>query len=102
MSLAAEGTSGNRLDGKVAIVTGAGRGIGRAEAMLLAQHGCRVVVNDLGSSVDGTGRDASAAASVVEEISGLGGTAVAHTGDIGDPDDVNDLLGLALSAFGRA
>ena len=66
------------LDGRVAIVTGAGRGIGREEALLLAQNGAKVVVNDLGGSFDGTGSDSSPAQHVVDEIKAAGGEAVAN------------------------
>ena len=68
------------LDGKVAIVTGAARGLGREEALELARQGARVVVNDLGVSSDGTGQDTKAADAVVEEIRSAGGEAVAHFG----------------------
>ncbi len=66
------------FDGKVAIVTGAGRGIGRAEALLLASEGAAVVVNDLGGSSQGTGSDAGPAQQVVDEIEAAGGRAVAN------------------------
>ena len=66
------------VEGRVAIVTGAGRGIGREHALSLARHGAKVVVNDLGGTVDGTGGDASPAQEVVEEIKGMGGEAVAN------------------------
>jgi NAD(P)-dependent dehydrogenase (short-subunit alcohol dehydrogenase family) len=71
-------TSQLRFDGKVAIVTGAGAGLGRAYALLLAQRGAKVVVNDLGVSVKGEGSNSNAADLVVEEIKKLGGTAVAN------------------------
>ena len=71
-------TSQLRFDGKVAIVTGAGAGLGRAYALLLAQRGAKVVVNDLGVSVKGEGSNSNAADIVVEEIKKLGGTAVAN------------------------
>ena len=66
------------LDGRVAIVTGAGRGIGREHALSLASQGAKVVVNDLGGNVDGSGGDLSPAEQVVEEIKGMGGEAVAN------------------------
>ncbi len=66
------------LDGKVAIVTGAGRGIGREEALLMAKHGAKIVVNDLGAHFDGTGADAGPAQHVVDEIKATGGEAVAN------------------------
>ena len=66
-------------EGRVAIVTGAGRGIGREHALMLAEHGAKVVVNDLGGSRDGTGGDAGPAQDVVDEIAAAGGEAVAHS-----------------------
>ena len=69
------------LDGKVAVVTGAGRGLGRAEAVELAMHGASVVVNDLGLSRDGIGSDTEPADSTVAEIIAQGGNATAHFGD---------------------
>jgi NAD(P)-dependent dehydrogenase (short-subunit alcohol dehydrogenase family) len=89
------------LDGKVAVITGAGRGIGRGEALLFAQEGARVVVNDLGGEWDGTGADQRAAAQVVEEIRAAGGDAVAHFEDISEPAGANSLVDLALQAWGR-
>lgn len=89
------------LDGKVAVVTGAGRGIGRGEALLLAAEGARVVVNDLGGEWDGTGRDDRPATEVVEEIRAAGGEAVAHYDDISEPDGADGALGLALETWGR-
>ena len=71
-------------DGRVAVVTGAGRGIGREHALLLAAEGASVVVNDLGGSMDGTGDDAGPAQQVVDEIVAAGGQAVANTDDISD------------------
>ena len=71
-----------RLAGKVAIVTGAGRGIGRGEAMLLAQQGAKVVVNDLGGAPTGEGADTSVAQIVADEISAMGGEAVANTDSV--------------------
>lgn len=88
------------LDGKVAIVTGGGRGVGRAEALLLAKHGASVIVNDLGSTTDGAGADSSAAESVVEEIRSKGGTASANTGDVADWDDGKALVEQAISEYG--
>ena len=70
------------FEGRVAIVTGAGRGIGRAHALLLAERGARVVVNDLGGSIEGVGADAGPATAVVDEIVDAGGTAIADVSDV--------------------
>ena len=70
------------LEGHVALVTGGGRGIGRAHALFMAGRGARVVVSDIGVGLDGTGRDPSVADSVVDEIVGAGGQAVVDTNDI--------------------
>jgi len=74
----------NLVEGRVAVVTGAGRGIGREHALMLASHGAKVVVNDLGGATDGSGTDASPAEQVVEEIKAMGGEAVANY-DSGTP-----------------
>ena len=71
-------------EGRVAIVTGAGRGIGREYALMLAEHGAKVVVNDLGGEADGTGADASPAQQVVDEIKAMGGEAAANGADASD------------------
>lgn len=89
------------LDGKVAVVTGGGRGIGRGEALLLAAEGARVVVNDVGGEWDGTGRDPRPAAEVVEEIRAAGGEAEAHFDDISEPDGAGGLVRLAIDTWGR-
>lgn len=89
------------LSGKVAIVTGAGRGIGRSHALMLAARGAAVVVNDLGGGITGSGSDAGPAAAVVEEIRGAGGVAVADTTDIADWDGSKALIDLALATHGR-
>ncbi|HWW43828.1 MAG TPA: SDR family NAD(P)-dependent oxidoreductase [Acidimicrobiia bacterium] len=89
------------FDGKVAIVTGAGRGIGRAEATLLASEGAKVVVNDLGGAPTGVGRDASPAAQVVEEITASGGEAVANADDISTWAGAEALVAQAVGTFGR-
>ncbi len=88
------------LDGKVAIVTGGARGLGRVEALQLAREGARVVVNDLGVGADGTGRDEAAAHAVVEEIRGFGGEAVAHFGDVADWNDAQALIRTSIERFG--
>ncbi len=88
------------LDGKVAIVTGAARGLGREEALALAKLGARVVVNDLGTRGDGSGRDEEPARAVVEEIRKLGGEAVPHFGDVAVWDDAKAMIGLAVERFG--
>jgi NAD(P)-dependent dehydrogenase (short-subunit alcohol dehydrogenase family) len=89
------------LDDKVAVVTGAGRGIGRGEALLLAREGAKVVVNDVGGEWDGTGQDARPASEVVEEISAAGGEAIGHYDDISEPDGARGVLQLALDTWGR-
>src|SRR2546430_4515794 len=88
------------LEGKVALVTGAGHGIGRGHALELAKHGASVVVNDLGTSVrgEGSGRDAE---QVVEIIEKRGGTAIADFGDVGDPDDADAMVARGVQEFGR-
>jgi NAD(P)-dependent dehydrogenase (short-subunit alcohol dehydrogenase family) len=89
------------LDGKVAIVTGSGNGVGRGEAVLLADHGAQVVVNDLGGSVSGEGADKRAADDVVDVIKGRGGEAVASYDDVSDFNGAKDIIGTAIDAFGR-
>src|ERR1700726_4235302 len=93
-------TSVGVLDGKVAIVTGAGRGIGRAEALLLASEGAAVVVNDLGAATDGAGSDASAAQQVVDEITKTGGQAVADYGSVMRWGDAEAMVQRAVDTFG--
>ena len=90
-----------RLDGRVAIVTGAGRGIGRSAATLLASEGASVVVNDLGSAVDGSGHDSGPAYDVVAEIAEAGGKAVANGADISVFAAAESLVQTAIEEFGR-
>jgi 3-oxoacyl-[acyl-carrier protein] reductase len=94
-------TRGTSLDGKVAIVTGAGTGLGRAYARHLAAAGASVVVNDLGVPVMGGPGDEKPGQAVAAEIQEAGGKAVAHYGDVGDWDDVSALIATAIDAFGR-
>jgi len=89
------------LDGRVAIVTGAGRGIGRSTALLLASEGASVVVNDLGGAMDGTGKDTGPAQQVVDEIASAGGKAVASGADVSDHAAAEGLIKNAISEFGR-
>ena len=88
-------------EGRVAIVTGAGRGIGREHALMLASEGAQVVVNDLGGSPDGTGADRGPAEEVVAEIRGAGGEAVANGSDVTSFDDAGRMVAEAVEAFGR-
>jgi NAD(P)-dependent dehydrogenase (short-subunit alcohol dehydrogenase family) len=89
------------LDGRVAIITGAGRGLGREHALLFAAEGARVVVNDLGGNIDGTGADRAPAQVVVDEILALGGEAVANVDDVADWEGGQRLVNTAVEAFGR-
>ena len=93
-------TAVGALDGKVAIVTGAGRGIGRGEALLLASEGAKVVVNDLGVGGDGAGNDASPAQQVVDEIKAAGGEAIANYDDVTDWSAAKRLIDQAVESFG--
>jgi NAD(P)-dependent dehydrogenase (short-subunit alcohol dehydrogenase family) len=87
--------------GRVAVVTGAGRGIGRGHALELARQGAHVVVNDLGASVGGEGADTGPAQAVVDEIEALGGVAVANTDDVADWEGAKHLVDQAVEVFGR-
>jgi NAD(P)-dependent dehydrogenase (short-subunit alcohol dehydrogenase family) len=89
------------LDGKVAVVTGAGRGIGREEALLLARQGAKVVINDLGGHFDGTGQSRSPAEEVVKEIRGFGGEAVANFESVSDFKSSKRILECAIDNFGK-
>ena len=90
-----------KLEGKTAIITGAGRGIGREVALLYAKEGAKVIVNDLGVSVDGEGKDNSPASQVVNEIKAMGGEAIANFGDVSDMDQAEDLVRTALNEWGK-
>ena len=89
------------LDGKVALVTGAGGGLGRAHALLLAQEGASVVVNDLGGSRDGTGAGTSMADEVVNEIKAAGGNAVANYGSVTSREEAEAMVQAAVDNFGK-
>ena len=88
------------LDGRVAIITGAGRGIGREHALLFAAEGAKVIVNDLGGAVDGSGDDRSPAQQVVDEITTAGGEAIANADDITDWEGGKRLIDSAIEAYG--
>ncbi|MFT4773076.1 MAG: NAD(P)-dependent dehydrogenase (short-subunit alcohol dehydrogenase family) [Ilumatobacter sp.] len=87
-------------EGKIAIVTGAGRGIGREHALSLARHGAKVVVNDLGGERDGTGTDVSPAQQVVDEIIAGGGEAIANGDNVADWDGAKRMVDMAIETFG--
>ena len=88
-------------DGRVAVITGAGRGIGREYALLLASQGAKVVVNDLGGSMDGSGADASPAQTVVEEIRSSGGEAIVNGENVADFEGAKRMIDQAVTEFGR-
>ncbi|HNE35079.1 MAG TPA: SDR family NAD(P)-dependent oxidoreductase, partial [Microthrixaceae bacterium] len=88
------------FDGKVAIITGAGGGLGKSHALELARRGARIVVNDLGGSVSGEGDNASAAQLVVDEIVAAGGEAVANHDSVATPEGGKAIVDAAVEAFG--
>src|SRR5246127_3447302 len=88
-------------EGRVAIVTGAARGLGREHALLLAAHGAKVVINDIGTSREGSGKDPSPAAQVAEEIRKAGGEAVTNGDDVADFNGAKSLIDFAVKTFGR-
>ncbi|MFA5122107.1 SDR family NAD(P)-dependent oxidoreductase [Zavarzinia sp.] len=90
-----------RFDNRVAIVTGAGGGLGRSHALALAARGAKVVVNDLGGAVDGSGSSAGAAQRVVDEIKAAGGEAVADTNSVSTPETAAALVQTAIDAYGK-
>jgi NAD(P)-dependent dehydrogenase (short-subunit alcohol dehydrogenase family) len=89
------------LEGRIAVITGAGRGIGREHALLFAREGARVVVNDLGAANDGSGADAGPAQEVAEEIRAAGGDAIANTSDVASWEGAEELIEHAVGEFGR-
>jgi NAD(P)-dependent dehydrogenase (short-subunit alcohol dehydrogenase family) len=89
------------LEGKVAVVSGAGRGLGRAYVELLAERGARVVVNDLGTDVSGFGRDSTIAEHVADRIRSRGGEAIVNDSDVSTPDGASELIATTMEHFGR-
>src|SRR5260370_3486668 len=95
----AESKQEKRLEGQVAIVTGAGRGIGRAEALVLARESARVVVNDLGGNTRGEGGKAEVAQRVVDEIRAAGGEAIANSDSVATMEGAQRIVGAAIETF---
>jgi NAD(P)-dependent dehydrogenase (short-subunit alcohol dehydrogenase family) len=91
----------NMLEGRVAVVTGSGGGIGRAHAMLMAKHGAKVVVNDIGTAVDGSGTSQSYADAVVKEIKAAGGIAVANYDTVAEEKGAESIIQTAIDKFGK-
>jgi NAD(P)-dependent dehydrogenase (short-subunit alcohol dehydrogenase family) len=89
------------LEGKVAVITGSGRGIGKEEALLMAKHGCKIVVNDLGAHFDGTGASTTPAQEVVNEIKKMGGEAVANGDSVSDFKAAKRIIECAIDTFGK-
>jgi NAD(P)-dependent dehydrogenase (short-subunit alcohol dehydrogenase family) len=100
MSTSSQSSAGGSLAGRVAIITGAGRGIGREHALFFAAEGARVVVNDLGGANDGTGVDITPAQQVVDEIMAIGGEAIVNGDDVADWEGAQRLINAAVEAFG--
>jgi NAD(P)-dependent dehydrogenase (short-subunit alcohol dehydrogenase family) len=96
-----EHAMGRLCEGRVAIVTGAGRGLGREHALLLAAHGAKVVVNDIGAGIDGSGRDASLAGEVVALIKEAGGEAITNGEDVSDWNGAKAMIDAAVKTFGK-
>ena len=90
-----------RFDGRVAVITGGGRGLGRSYALLLAAKGCKVVVNDLGAPIKGDASDASVAEQLVDEIKAAGGEAVADTNSVATPEGAQAIVQTALDTYGK-
>ena len=90
-----------RYDGQVAIVTGAGNGLGRSHAIQLAARGAKVVINDLGGTVDGSGGGSTASQAVVAEIEAAGGEAMAHGANVADFEQVQDMVAKTMARWGR-
>lgn len=88
-------------EGRVAVVTGAGQGLGREHALMLARHGAKVVVNDIGAALDGSGRDGSYASQVVDEIRKFGGEATVNGDDVSDWNGAKGLIDQAVETYGR-